>query len=234
MSTPKESVVEAEIVETPKKKPPIALIVIGTLILLAGIILTILYFLGVFNKCKKVKCENGGTCKKGKCECVTGFMGEKCENPCDASFTGPNCETSKYGPEWVGCFIGDGGTSLKGYEWVGVLEPKDFGVASLNDVQWSTIVAKIKTLAGWKSTYKYVAIMGTSPKGTGMYIWGSETQPTDIKVPNAKNQLRCNFSFANDSAFYGCSLGSQIPGCDKPPTGVTMVGNTYVVSKIDS
>jgi|GEM_PF-4150543 len=32
------------------------------------------------DKCKDTKCENGGKCTDGTCQCPTGFTGSKCEN----------------------------------------------------------------------------------------------------------------------------------------------------------
>lgn len=38
--------------------------------------------------CKDVKCQNGGTCKDGKCACVFGYEGEKCEKLTRDKFIG--------------------------------------------------------------------------------------------------------------------------------------------------
>ena len=38
--------------------------------------------------CKDVKCQNGGTCKNGKCICPSGYEGDNCERLIAQKFTG--------------------------------------------------------------------------------------------------------------------------------------------------
>ena len=83
------------------------------------------------DKCKKVECQNGGTCLEGVCDCPTGFIGENCETDlcatiscqnggtcvsgtcdCPPGFTGTNCEIVDDPCENISCF--NGGTCING------------------------------------------------------------------------------------------------------------------------
>lgn len=52
------------------------------------LVLPLLFLSACLNPCKKVECQNGGTCDDGTCQCPDGYEGDECEDFARDKFIG--------------------------------------------------------------------------------------------------------------------------------------------------